>query len=434
MAMRIFSPYQVALGLPGARSFTFAAFIARLPLAMVGLGIVLYVSNNTGSYGYAGFLQAAFAVTSAVAALISSRIADQYGQRAILIPLPIVYSASLVMFVGAVTYDYARWIQVFLIVIAGATFPSFGSFVRTRWVYATREIPELLRSAFAWESILDELVFTVGPLLAASLAFGIALPAPILLGAFLSLAGALYFATLKSSEPPAHGPRLKTSRKSAIAHRGLPALVFTMVGVGVLFGSFDVAVVAFTAAAGSPSSAGLVLAVWALGSMVGGILFGSRHLSVSLPKQVLITSTTMTFIALPIPFITGIPLLTVVAFFSGFAIAPTLISSFSLSERLVPSSLLTEGLTWANSGLAGGFALGASVGGLLVDQRGIGVAFTLGVAGAALSMIMSLISLRSWSLASAGRDLPPPGLALNPDPLPGPTPGAFIDNPPNSGP
>jgi predicted MFS family arabinose efflux permease len=163
--------------------------------------------------------------------------------------------------------------------------------------------------------------------------------------------------------------------------------------------------------------------------MIGGILFGSRHINVPLPQQLLYTSLFMFVIALPIPFLNSIPLLTLAAFLSGFAIAPTLISAFSLAERLVPPRLLTEGLTWANSGLALGFAAGASLGGYLIDTVGTDWAFGMGVVGAAFTLVVSTASRGLWERNSADRPLPDPAIVLNADPIPGPTAGGFVDDP-----
>jgi predicted MFS family arabinose efflux permease len=430
MPINPLATYAEVLRLPGTFAFTTAGFFARLPLATVGLGLILFISNDTGSYAFAGFLQALFAITSAVMALFSSRLADRLGQRALLIPLPFIYTSALIIFVYAVNADWSRLIQSALVIIAGATFPSFGSFVRARWAFATRSNPKLLRPAFALESILDELIFTIGPLLAVTLAFNVGFPAPIIFGGVLTLLGALALATLHSSAPPAEPTRTFTQQqKSAFRYEGVIRLVAATTGIGILFGSFDVAVVAFTANKGTPELAGLTLSLWAFGSMIGGILFGSRHLHMPLHNQLLYTSLGMTVIALPIPFLSSTPILILVAFLSGFAIAPTLISAFSLSERLVPPNLLTEGLTWTNSGLALGFAFGASFSGFLVDQFGIAWAFSLGVAGAALTLVISMISQQQWQRGSAGRPLPAPAAALNPDPIPGPGPGGFIDDP-----
>lgn len=430
MAKNPLAAYIAVLRLPGALAFTAAGFVARLSLGIVGIGTLLYISNTTDSYAYAGLLQALFATTSAVAALFTSRLADKLGQRAVLIPLPLIFALSLVTFVCAVQFEIDRWVQMVLIIVAGASFPSFGSYVRARWVYATRIDTGSLRSAFALESIFDELIFAIGPLLAAILAFNVGLPSPVLVAAALALIGGFVLASLTRSIPPVHKEdREQSHSKNPLRYQGLTLLVLASLGIGMLFGTFDVAIVAFTKNIGMPELAGVTLALWAIGSMIGGIIYGSRHLQVSLPRQVQFTSLAMVAIAIPMPFITQVNWLMLGAFLSGFAIAPTLISSFSLAERLVPARLLTQGLTWVNSGLALGFAAGASIGGILVDRFGTSEAFALGVAGACVTMSIAVFAQGRWKSGSQDRPLPLPGLALNSELIPGPAPSGFVDDP-----
>ncbi len=430
MLKSVFEPYADALKLNGAAKFSGAGFIARLPLAMIGLGVLLFISNTTGSYAFAGFLQAAFTLTAALVAVLSSRMSDRYGQRFILVVLPFIFSIALFAFVYAVTSEYSRPIQTVLAVIAGASFPAFGSFVRTRWAYLTHNNDRLLHSAFAWESILDELIFTLGPLVAVALAFNVSFASPILLGAVLTLVGALLLAALGGSAPP---PISRTEHKDhgpTIRFKGMSSVALVAMGVGALFGTFDVAVVAFMQEAGVPQLAGLALALWAASSMIGGFIYGSRQYTISLPRQLVYTSLTMTVVAIPLAFIGSVPFLIAAAAVSGFAIAPTLICTFSLTQRLVPGKLLTEGLTWTNSGLAVGFALGASLSGLLVDRVGTSYAFGLGAVGSALAFGCALLAQRRWREAISTRPYETTSTApvsLNQDPIPGPGPGAFLD-------
>lgn len=428
MLKSVYEPYAAALRLNGAAKFSGAGFIARIPLAMVGLGILLFISNTTGSYAFAGFVQASFTLTAALAAVVSSRMSDRYGQRIVLIILPSIFSVTLFVFVYAVSNDFPRFWQTILAVIAGATFPSFGSFVRTRWAYLANKNERLLHSAFAWESILDELIFTIGPLVAVALAFSVSFSSPILVGAVITLGGALLLASLGGSSPPPSPRSEHKSQGSALRFTGMTPTIMVALGLGALFGTFEVAVVAFMKEAGTPQLAGLTLALWAASSMVGGLIYGSRHLSTPLPRQLAFATLVLTIVVLPLAFISSPVLLIVAATLSGFAIAPTLIGVFSLTQRIVPSQLLTEGLTLTNSGLAAGFALGASLSGILVDRIGTSYAFGLGVLGAALALAASLFAQNRWSAAIDSRRDDPAltvPVPLNQEPIPGPAPGAF---------
>jgi predicted MFS family arabinose efflux permease len=200
-------------------------------------------------------------------------------------------------------------------------------------------------------------------------------------------------------------------------------------GIGGVFGSYEVSVVAFTREAGSPGASGIVLGLWALGSMIGGIVFGALHWRLPLPRQVLVLAAALAVILIPAPFVSSITTLSIATFVAGAAVAPALIANFSLTERLVPSALLTEGLTWTNSGLAFGFSAGTAIGGAVVDAAGTTYGFVLPIVSASLAAVVAMLGQRV--LLRSARAHAPTELAptWNTDPVPGPTPGGILDDP-----
>jgi predicted MFS family arabinose efflux permease len=431
----VLTTYRRALALPGAWQFSSTGFVARLPIAMVGLGIVLLISTRTGSYALAGILSAAFQVAAAGGALVTSRWMDQVGQHRLLPALGALNAVTLVAFVAAVELDLPVAVAFVAIALSGATQPAIGSMVRARWAYAAPDA-DRLRSAFALESIVDELIFTVGPLLTALLAFQVSLPAPLIAAAVIGLVGALVLALQRSTEPAPSGRRSRgdvsassRSERSALAQPGLLLLVVGSLGVGGVFGGYEVSVVAFSEQAGRSGASGLILGLWALGSMIGGIVFGARHWRRPLSQQVMILSGVLTLALVPAPFVSTVPILAVSTFVAGVAVAPALIAIFSLTERLVPGHLLTEGLTWTNSGLAIGFSIGTTVAGAVIDASSTTVAFVLPIASAGISFVVLALGQRVLRRASSGRTQPPPTIAWVGDPLPGPRPGGIVDDP-----
>jgi MFS family permease len=429
--------YRRALALPGALAFSATGFVARLPIAMVGLGIVLFISTQTGSYAQAGVLSATFQVSAAIGALVSSRWADRLGQRRILPWLGLANAVALIGFVLAVEQSLPIVAQAAVLVVAGACQPAIGSMVRARWAHAAPDA-DRLRSAFALESVIDELIFTIGPVVTAFLAFQLALPLPIVVGAAVGLFGALALSWQRSTEPPASGHGQSVSdggrerghgRRGALAMPGLLLVVIGALGIGGVFGTLEVSVVAFTQEKGQAGASGLVLAVWAVGSMLGGLYFGSRHWQAPLARQALVLTGILTLVLLPIPFVGSIPVLGIVTFVAGVSVAPALIAMFSLTERLVPPALLTEGLTWVNSGLAIGFSIGTSIGGFVVDARGTTWAFALSIGCGASSFAVAALGQRVLLAASTGRPQPLPVATLNAEAVPGPMPGGVVDDP-----
>src|SRR3712207_3084167 len=87
-----------------------AAFIGRLPLSMVGLGCVLLIASETGSYGYGGSVAAVGAVTTALSGPVLGRLADEHGQRRVLLPVVAVFVAGGVVFLAAVKGNWSPWV------------------------------------------------------------------------------------------------------------------------------------------------------------------------------------------------------------------------------------------------------------------------------------------------------------------------------------
>jgi predicted MFS family arabinose efflux permease len=428
--------YRDVLRLPGAASMSAAGYVARQPLSMVALGIVIYISGISGSFAEAGLLAAAFQVPAALCALVTSRWMDRYGQRRILPLLALVHAALLIAFILTVQSSQPFAVQIVVAALVGATQPSIGALVRTRWAFVIRRDgrPGQLRAAFALESLVDELVFTIGPLLVTFLAVSLALWSPLALAAILLLVGSLLLSAMSRTAPPATGrPTEHTVTRAVIREPGMLIAFVAAIGLGFVFGAYEVSVVAFATQAGQPAASGLILALWAFGSLLGGLWFGARHWRMHLPTQAMLCLIILTIVLLPVPFIRSIPVLAIATLLGGAAVAPALISGFSLAERLVPPARLTEGLTWATSGLALGVSGGAAIGGAVIDGYGTAWAFVLPVIGAGLAAIA--IASRRTRLITAVRPYAPQGadegvVVATPDPVPGPGPGAVSDDAP----
>jgi MFS family permease len=158
----IAGPYAEILRQPGAARFTAAAFIARLPISMVGLGIVLMVSAVRGSYALAGVIAAAYTVSSALLNPLGSRAVDRWGQRRVVRLLVLVHVAGLIGLAFATVKAAPGAVLVLLAVLAGSTQPATGALVRARWAHLLGS-DRRLRTAFAFEGVLDEFIFVVGP-------------------------------------------------------------------------------------------------------------------------------------------------------------------------------------------------------------------------------------------------------------------------------
>jgi MFS family permease len=175
---------------------------------------------------------------------------------------------------------------------------------------------------------------------------------------------------------------------------GLRVLVVTFVAVGAIFGSVEVVTVAFADHLHHKALASVVLAVYALGSCLAGVVFGTLRLSGPPGRRFLLFVTGMALSMLPLLIVTNLVALAVALFVAGLSIAPTMVTTMALVERLVPASQFTEGTTWTTTGLAVGVALGSSAGGWMVDASGAAAGYRVTAAAAALAVATALLGSR----------------------------------------
>ena len=259
---------------PGTKAFSAAGLVGRMPLSMLGIGIVTMISQVTGRYGLAGSLAAVLALSAAVCGPQVSRLVDRYGQRRVLRPVCAVTVTAIATLLIAVRADAPEWVYFVCVLAAGLT-PSMGAMVRASWAAIHRGVPELLHTAYSLESVVDEIVFILGPILSIGLCtVWFAEAGPLLAVVFLG-AGVLLLTAQRSTEPRPH-PRDHLGPLGA-ARAGLRVLVGVFVGTGALFGAVDVITVAFAEERGHKALASLVLATYALGSCLAGLVFGLLH-------------------------------------------------------------------------------------------------------------------------------------------------------------
>ncbi|MGK5640331.1 MFS transporter [Streptomyces sp. URMC 126] len=386
------SPYRAIFAAPGAKGFSAAGLLGRMPLSMMGIGIVTMVSELTGEYGLAGALSAALALATAAMGPQVSRLVDRYGQRRVMRPVTLFSLVGTGFLLLAAQLRWPHW-TLFVFVLATGAVPSVGSMVRARWAALYRDSPSDLHTAYSAESVIDELVFIVGPILAIGLSTGWFPEAgPLLAGVFL-LVGVFWLTAQRATEPvpagAAHG-----RAGSALRSGGLRVLVGASVAMGALFGSIEVVTVAFAEELGHKALSSVVLAVWALGSCLAGTVFGLLRPKGDPARRWLVGVCLMAVSMIPLQLVGNLPSLAVALFFAGLAIAPTMVTTMALVERNVPRANLTEGMTWTSTGMAVGAALGSSAAGALVDAAGAGTGYAVPGAAGALAAVGAFLGYR----------------------------------------
>lgn len=376
----------------GAWPFVIAAFIGRLPLPMLTLGTIVLVQSRTGSYGLAGAVSATLAVSFAVAAPVAGWLADRRGQGRVLPASLAVHLASLASLVAAAQANAPRWALVAAAVPTGAAVPQLPAMVRTRWASLLGDDPAL-QTAYALESVLDEVVYILGPVIVTTLATQV-LPAAGLGGAaVLMTVGTLWFAALRGTEPAPSRPGRRRGPR-AIAIPGLRVLAAVFVMTGTIFGTLEVVMVAFTTQQGARALAGPLLAAFAGGSLLAGLWYGSRDWRAPAPRRFLAALTALAAGTFLFVAATTIPQMAAASLAAGFAVSPALIAGFTLTERLLPGAVLTEGFAWLNAATGIGLASGSAAGGLAADAAGPRAAFLVAAAAALLAAAIAMLGQR----------------------------------------
>ncbi|MHC8391572.1 MFS transporter [Pseudomonas sp. MDT2-39-1] len=392
------NPYRELLTTPGVMGLVIASSIARLPQAMIGIGIITMLVQQTGLYWLAGSVAGTFTLANALIGPQVSKLVDQRGQSRV---LPFVTAFSIGMLLALIIAVYMRAPAPLLFILAAlaGTMPSMPAMIRARWTQLFRGKPQL-HTAFSLDTVLTELAFIIGPPLAIGLSVSFFAEAGPLVAVLLLVVGVTAFLMQRQTEPKVV-VGIKRSASSTLLIPGVRTIVLALLAMGVIGGSIDVAVVAFANAQGWPASASFILAAYALGSMIAGLTFGALRISLPIEKQffigVLITAVTA---VLPI-LSPDVYILSGMLFVAGMSFAPTMVVVMNLGTIIVPPSRITEGLTWMTTGISIGVALGGVLAGLVIDVYGAQAGFGVAIVAGLVMVVIVLLGLRTLRATSA---------------------------------
>jgi MFS family permease len=406
--------YLGLLRTPGALEFSAAGFIGRMPMSMFGLGTVLLIAAVTGRYGMAGVVAAAGSVGYAICAPQLAKLTDRLGQHRVLGPQAAVFALSTIAFIGCAQLRAPVWALLSTGALAGASMPSLGSMVRSRWSALIRDAQQR-HTAYALESVADELIFVIGPAVVTLLATQVFPAAGVIAAAVLCVTGTLLLAAQRGTQPVPRprAPRAPHTRRAGqprLPAPGLVTLAPVYLLVGSMFAAIDLSTVDFAQEHGHKPLAGVLLGTYALGSAVGGLWYGLRTWRASLQRRFAVTlcctvAGVATFWAMP-----GLIWLAVVIFFSGMAISPTLIAGFGLVEQQAPVERRTEGMTWLSSIISIGVAAGSAIVGHVIDAGGARWGYVFAAGCGTLAVVICAAGLRRLRTDGALRidDAPQP--------------------------
>ncbi|MFZ4132936.1 MULTISPECIES: MFS transporter [Streptomyces] len=389
--------YGQLLRTPKAWTFLLPGFAARLPFAMLTISLVLLVQHTTGSYGVAGAVAAVAGVSMALLAPQAGKLADRFGQRAVLVPGVLLHSAAVALLTVLALTGAPLWTLFAAAVPTGASVPQIGPMVRSRWAARLGDTP-LAGTAAAFESVTDELTFVLGPVIATALCTGVHPAAGLAAEGALSLLGGLLFAAQRSTQPevtprPAAGRASGTSG-SALSITGVRVLAVAFLGIGTVFGGLQVSLTAFAEEAGHPGMNGLLYGIFAAGNTLAGIVYGVVAWSAPPQRRLLVGYAALAVTASALWAMPSLAPLAVAGLLTGLCVAPALITGYTLIDSLVPPGARTESFTWLTGAVALGQAGAVTASGALADAFGARAGFAVPLGGTVLALAV-LVALRS---------------------------------------
>ncbi|MEV4094800.1 MFS transporter [Streptosporangium saharense] len=380
-------PYRKLFNRPGVKGFVIAGFFGRMPMSMLGIGIVLLVEALTDSYGMAGAVAATVSVAFAIAGPLTGRLVDRYGQARIAVPLVLTHGVALTSLMICGAFGAPAWTLFVTGALAGGSALSLGSLVRARWSHLLGGSDDL-HIAFSFESIADEVIFVAGPALVTALATMVSPYAGLVVALVSTVIGTIAFAMQRGTEPPIVTGGERSG--SPITIPGVALLSCVFLAVGSVFGSVDLITVAFAEEHGAKAAAGLLLSVIASGSLLSGLWYGARRWKSSLRSRFVTTLGIFALGVSPFALIDHVGVMAPFMFLAGIAVSPTLITGYSLIERLVPARLLTEGMAWLSTAIGFGVALGSWAAGRLTDLYGASNAYVFPLGCALLAVVVGV--------------------------------------------
>ncbi|MFT0763163.1 MFS transporter [Actinomyces sp. F1_1611] len=403
---RALGHYRLLPGLVGWPALI-VAFLARTPFAMIPLGVMTAFTAATGSVAIGGLATGIASISTAIAAPLLGRVAERVGQKKLLLSVVPVNALGLLGLFILSFRSEVHWSLWALCILTGATAVPVGSFTRSRWVQKTTT-PYQLSAAFSYESMADELVFVLGPALV-GVAASTAMPsAPLALAFIVMLAAGLPFALTAPGKSA-----LPTEAKEVATEPAPPIFrviwtvilpIAVLVCVGAFFGSSQAAITERADQMGMSGQAGLVYAVMGIGSAISALMVVVIPERFAFWKRIFISALGM---AVGMVLIALAPNLGLTALFmglTGFFIGPTLVTAFSLTERMAPPSGMTVAMTTMSSSVTVGVAFGSSVGGALAARAGAETAFLFGAGASALIVVLALLLATPKQLQRVSRN------------------------------
>lgn len=382
--------YRAAVRTPGAALPVAGSALGRLPIAMYGLAVLLYVQRTTGSFASAGLVSAGILIGMSVGAVAQGRMMDRRGPAVLLLVVAGLFATTSALLLVLIATDRSLGVLVAAAALSGATMPALPGASRSLWTALLPPGPRR-EAGYGYEAISLEVFFILGPAVAA---FLVTAPWPGT-GAVVAIAAMVVGTVVFACSPAVRAVRGSTraGRRSllgVLARPGLRIVALASLGFGVVIGSVEVGVPAVTAAAGSAALGGVLLSAWSVTSVLGGIGYAARPwprpLHLRLP--VLLVGFALVVGGMAAAATGSVWATALVMLLAGALITPQTTAHSIAIDVVVDEGSGTEAFGWVVTAATVGIAAGQSLAGVVVEAVGPHAAFLVGGAGGVLLAVV----------------------------------------------
>jgi MFS family permease len=372
----VLASYRQVLSTPGATRLLASGLLARMPQGTTSLAILLIVRAATHSYADAGVAVGAEALGSALSAPLLGRLIDAHGRRYVLARAAAGYALALWLLALIARLHGGVVALVALSALAGAMMPPVAPALRALLpeVFAEGEARE---RAYALEAVAQELIWITGPLVVALLTTLVPAELVLVLIGIEALVGMALFLSAPLSARAGAGAGPRHGRGAALGSGALRALLGPVALTGLALGATEVGLPALALHAGARAATGVLLALWSLGSISGGLGYGSRRWTVSLHRRYVLLLAAAALCTAPLLVAHSLTAAIPLSLLTGITVSPVFSCQYALVGAAAPAGSGAEAFTWVSAALIVGIAAGSAAGGGLVSAAGEGAPFAL---------------------------------------------------------
>ncbi|WP_349307117.1 MFS transporter [Arthrobacter sp. H35-D1] len=400
---RLAGPGYIPLGL-----------FARVPLAMLTIGVLTMVTFVSNSYAIGGFAAGSIGIGAAVGAPVVGYLADHLGQKrvllvaavvnALLVAAVVVLAYSLLPRDGAQLTDGSTVVVLLTAFLAGGSSPQVGPLSRVRWMALSKRLPAkerapMVDTALSLEGTADEVTFVLGPALVGLLASLVAPWLPLVLAAVMTAVLVTLFALHPTAESVSGRPVVG----SMVGNAGyvskerpkwllVAVPVAAMVCMGTFFGSAQTALTAFTGVYGSVDQAGLMYAIMGASSAATALSVAYWPVSFSNVWRWVLTAGMMAAGSVAFLAPSSLGQMAWVLLLVGLPVGPAMVTIFSVGSVVAPPQWMGTVMTVLASGIVGGTALGSALSGALAETSGYHTAFIVPIIAATTLFLLGLLA------------------------------------------